>query len=123
MSPYVLYGVKFIDLVSLARVSSIHFKHTATALPVTHTLPWIMPPYVLYGVKYIDLLSLAPFPARHDGGVDGADGDAAVDSDGTDGADDDARQNGAKSGFEMCFGSNSLGAGAKTRLESSIKNL
>ena len=30
-------------------------------------------------------------------------------------------QNGAKSGFEMCFGPSTLGAGAKTRLESRIK--
>ena len=30
-------------------------------------------------------------------------------------------QNGAKSGFEMCFGLSTLGAGAKTRLESRIK--
>ena len=30
-------------------------------------------------------------------------------------------QNGAKSGFEMCFGSSTLGAEAKTRLESRIK--
>ena len=30
-------------------------------------------------------------------------------------------QNGAKSGFEMCFGLRTLGAGAKTRLESRIK--
>ena len=30
-------------------------------------------------------------------------------------------QNGAKSGFEMCFGPGTLGAGAKTRLESRIK--
>ena len=29
--------------------------------------------------------------------------------------------NGAKSGFEMCFGPSTLGAGAKTRLESRIK--
>ena len=29
-------------------------------------------------------------------------------------------QNGAKSGFEMCFGPSTLGAGAKTRLESRI---
>ena len=32
-------------------------------------------------------------------------------------------QNGAKSGFEMCFGPSTLGAGAKTRLESRIKKL
>ena len=32
-------------------------------------------------------------------------------------------QNGAKSGFEMCFGLSTLGAGAKTRLESRIKEL
>ena len=30
-------------------------------------------------------------------------------------------QNGAKSGFEMCFGPSTLGAGAKTCLESRIK--
>ena len=30
-------------------------------------------------------------------------------------------QNGAKFGFEMCFGPSTLGAGAKTRLESRIK--
>ena len=30
-------------------------------------------------------------------------------------------QNGAKSGFELCFGPSTLGAGAKTRLESGIK--
>ena len=30
-------------------------------------------------------------------------------------------KNGAKSGFEMCFGPSTLGAGAKTRLESRIK--
>ena len=30
-------------------------------------------------------------------------------------------QNGAKSGFEICFGPSTLGAGAKTRLESRIK--
>ena len=30
-------------------------------------------------------------------------------------------QNGAKSGFEMCFGLSTLGAGAKSRLESRIK--
>ena len=30
-------------------------------------------------------------------------------------------QNGAKSGFEMCFGPSTLGAGAKTLLESRIK--
>ena len=30
-------------------------------------------------------------------------------------------QNGAQSGFEMCFGLSTLGAGAKTRLESRIK--
>ena len=30
-------------------------------------------------------------------------------------------QNGAKSGFEMCFGPSTMGAGAKTRLESRIK--
>ena len=30
-------------------------------------------------------------------------------------------QNGAKSGFEMCFGLSTLGAGAKTRLESRLK--
>ena len=30
-------------------------------------------------------------------------------------------QNGAKPGFEMCFGPSTLGAGAKTRLESRIK--
>ena len=30
-------------------------------------------------------------------------------------------QNGAKSGFEMCFGPSTLGTGAKTRLESRIK--
>ena len=30
--------------------------------------------------------------------------------------------NGAKSGFEMCFGPSTLGAGAKPRLESRIKN-
>ena len=30
-------------------------------------------------------------------------------------------QNGAKSGFEMCFGLSTLGAGAKIRLESRIK--
>ena len=30
-------------------------------------------------------------------------------------------QNGTKSGFEMCFGPSTLGAGAKTRLESRIK--
>ena len=32
-------------------------------------------------------------------------------------------QNGAKSGFEMCFGPSNLGAGAKTRLESRIKEI
>ena len=32
-------------------------------------------------------------------------------------------QNGAKSGFDVCFGANTLGAGAKTRLESGIKTL
>ena len=32
-------------------------------------------------------------------------------------------QNGAKSGFEMCFGPSTLGAGAKTRLESRIKEI
>ena len=30
-------------------------------------------------------------------------------------------ENGTKSGFEMCFGPSTLGAGAKTRLESRIK--
>ena len=30
-------------------------------------------------------------------------------------------QNGAKSGFKMCFSPSTLGAGAKTRLESRIK--
>ena len=30
-------------------------------------------------------------------------------------------QNGAKSGFEMCFGPSTLGAGAKTSLESRMK--
>ena len=32
-------------------------------------------------------------------------------------------QNGAKSGFEMCFGPSTLGAGAKTCLESRIKKI
>ena len=32
-------------------------------------------------------------------------------------------QNGGKSGFEMCFGPSTLGAGAKTRLESRMNSL
>ena len=66
-------------------------------------------PYVLYNVKYIGLVSLAlcwhvilkkctsrpPFLCR----------------------------NGAKSGFEMCLGPSTLGAGAKPRLESGMRNV
>ena len=49
-APYVLYGVKYIDLVSLqllnASGSHLHL---------------IRAPYVLYGVKYIDLVSFCAF--------------------------------------------------------------
>ena len=46
-APYVLYGVKYIDLVSLAsaQASDPHLDLSRA-------------PYVLYGVKYIDLVSL-----------------------------------------------------------------
>ena len=47
-APYVLYGVKYIDLVSLgANASGAHLDLSRA-------------PYVLYGVKCIDLVSLAP---------------------------------------------------------------
>ena len=49
LAPYVLYGVKYIDLVSLTRK-----KHGAS--DSHHDLG--RAPYVLYGVKYIDLVSL-----------------------------------------------------------------
>ena len=63
-------------------------------------------PYVLYEVKYIDLVSLEAKQASQSQKFT-------------------PRpfffQNGAKSGFEMCFGPSTLGAGAKTRRESRIK--
>ena len=60
-APYDLYGVKYIDLVSLSLK-----KHEASG---SH-LGLGRAPYVLYGVKYIDLVPLAPFsvlPGQHGG--------------------------------------------------------
>ena len=51
-APYVLYGVEYIDLVSLAP-----FLRTARQASGSH-LDLSRAPYVLYGVKYTDLVSL-----------------------------------------------------------------
>ena len=52
-APYVLYGVKYIDLVSLGEI-------TGCRLPLASAshLDLSRAPYVLYGFKYIDLVSL-----------------------------------------------------------------
>ena len=60
-APYVLYGVKYIDPVSLQLPNT-----SASHLDLGRA------PYVLYGVKYIDLVSLAslaPFSGRGAGGT------------------------------------------------------
>ena len=74
--PYVLYGVKYIDLVSLAPLQAkkgvkiaanekeAKEMREASYYQLLYNL--IIPidlghaPYVVYGVKYIDLVSLAP---------------------------------------------------------------
>ena len=55
LSPYVLYGVKYIDLVSLS------LKHEASGSHLDVDLA----PYVLYGVEYIGLVSLVAFVPYH----------------------------------------------------------
>ena len=58
-APYVLYGVKYIGLVSLAPFSDQSVPHYESTWPdLDHA------PYALYGVKYIDLVSLAPVQAK-----------------------------------------------------------
>ena len=70
MPPYVLYGGKYIDQVSLAPFLGRFIKQIKRVAafgilvirrPVIHTLTWIVPAYVLYGAKYIDLVSPGPF--------------------------------------------------------------
>ena len=61
-APYVLYGVKYIDLVSLA-VFTRRYYEVATAKRMSqsttnYNLDLGRAPYVLYGVKYIELVSL-----------------------------------------------------------------
>ena len=75
-------------------------------------LALIRAPYVLYGVKYIDLVSLAegqPLPGQSFSNDQNLISLPLF-------------PNGlqAKSGFEMCLGPGTLGAGAKTRLKSRI---
>ena len=81
-APYVLYGVKYIDLVSLGKKGALCKILVGS----------------VYSLRPVNLKFLhnAPF-----------------------------FQNGlqAKSGFDMCFGPSTLGAGAKTRLESRIKEI
>ena len=57
--PSVLYGVKYIDPVSLVRLSA-GTLYLGMAASASH-LDLSCPPYVLYGVKYIDPLSVLPF--------------------------------------------------------------
>ena len=61
-APYGLYGVKYIDLVSLRR--NIGGGRPVLQASGAH-LDLGRAPYGLYGVKYIDLVSLAPRYPRH----------------------------------------------------------
>ena len=61
-APYVLHGVKYIDLVSLYATLVCRPTTSTRMLPgqsISNYVTWVVrAPYVLYGVKYIDLVSL-----------------------------------------------------------------
>ena len=61
-APYVLYGVLYIDPVSLPCTFQGKRHSVATHLDLSRA------PYVLYGVEYIDPVSLVCFQAKHEGG-------------------------------------------------------
>ena len=60
-APYVVYGVHYIDLVSLAPLRPCALSRIPTRSSRDTHLDLRRAPYVLYGVYYIDLVSLTPF--------------------------------------------------------------
>ena len=61
LAPFVVYGAKYVDPVSLALLPGpFWFKMVKETASGAH-LDLIRAPYVLYGVKYIDLVSPCPY--------------------------------------------------------------